>query len=202
VAFFHARPHLLSDVGQFLDEVEDTTRIVQRFLLGRGDPSDLVSISKTINVWSAIHKRLELEKRMESSEQGFLLSEDWSSVDALLCRMADLQDLECRINLALRNIETADESRDDQDADGSLPTDMEEPSKIGSKFDIPFRCFIRPEYAALSIQTLITYVSWSRFSSQLMSLHTNLVELLEQRRKLERQLQVDYGKAHVPSGCH
>ncbi|KAG1885681.1 muts domain V-domain-containing protein [Suillus subluteus] len=175
VAFFHARPHLLSDVRQFLDEVEDTTRIVQRFLLGRGDPGDLVSISKTINIWSAIRKRLELEKQMESSERGFLLSEDWSSVDALLCRMADLQGLESRINLALRNIETTDESKDDQDADGSLPADAEESSKIGFKFDIPFRCFIRPE-----------------FSSQLMSLHTNLVDLLEQRRKMERQLQVDY----------
>ncbi|KAG1783726.1 muts domain V-domain-containing protein [Suillus placidus] len=161
VAFFHARPHLLSDVRQFLDEVEDTTRIVQRFLLGRGDPGDLVSISKTIN--------------MESSERGFLLSEDWSSVDALLCRMADLQDLERRINLALRNIETTDELRDDQDADGSLPADVEEPSKIGFKFDIPSKCFIRPE-----------------FSSQLTSLHNNLVDLLEQRRKMERQLQVDY----------
>ncbi|KAG1826176.1 muts domain V-domain-containing protein [Suillus subaureus] len=175
VAFFHARPHLLGDVRQFLDEVEDTTRIVQRFLLGRGDPGDLVSISKTINVWSAIRKRFELEKQMESSERGFLLSEDWSSVDALLCRMADLQDLENRINLALRNIETTDESRDDQDANGSLPADAEEPGKIGSKFDIPFRCFIRPE-----------------FSSQLMSLHTNLVDLLEQRRKMERRLQVAY----------
>jgi DNA mismatch repair ATPase MutS len=197
VAFFHARPHLISDVRQFLDEVEDTTRIVQRFLLGRGDPGDLVSISKTINVWSAIHKRLELEKQMESSERGFLLSEDWSSVDALLCRMVDLQDLESRINLALRNVETTDESRDDQDADNSLPADAEEPSKIGFKFDIPSRYFIRPEYAALSIQTLITYVSWSRFSSQLASLHNNLTDLLEQRRKMERQLQVDYGEAHI-----
>ncbi|KAG1757360.1 muts domain V-domain-containing protein [Suillus lakei] len=174
VAFFHARPHLLSDVRPFLDEVEDTTRIVQRFLLGRGDPGDLVSISKTINVWSAIRKRLELEKQMESSERGFLLSEDWSSVDALLCRMADLQDLESRINLALHNIET-DELKDDQGAESSLPIDVEEPSKIGFKFDIPSRCFIRPE-----------------FSSQLTSLHNDLVDLLEQRRKMERQLQVDY----------
>ncbi|KAG2077084.1 hypothetical protein BDR04DRAFT_1125514 [Suillus decipiens] len=175
VAFFHARPHLLSDVGQFLDEVEDTTRIVQRFLLGRGDPGDLVSISKTINVWSAIRKRLELEKQMESSERGFLLSEDWLSIDTLVCRMADLQDLESRINLALRNTEITDESKDDQDADGSLPADAEEPSKIGFKFDIPSRCFIRPE-----------------FSSQLASLHNNLGNLLEQRKKMERQLQVDY----------
>lgn len=180
-----------------MDEVEDTTRIVQRFLLGRGDPGDLVSISKTINVWSAIRKRLELEKQMESSERGFLLSEDWSSVDTLLCRMADLQDLESRIKLALRSIETTDESRDDQDAGGSLLTDAEEPSKIGLKFDIPSRCFIRPEYAALSIQTLIAYVSWFRFSPQLASLHNNLVDLLEQRRKMERQLQIDYGEAHI-----
>jgi DNA mismatch repair ATPase MutS len=201
VAFFHARPHLISDVRQFLDEVEDTTRIVQRFLLGRGDPGDLVSVSKTINVWSAIHKRLELEKQMENSERGFLLSEDWSSVDALLCRMEDLQDLESRINLAVRNIETTDESRD-QDADDSLP-DAEGPSKIGYKFDIPSRYFIRPEYAVLSIQTLIAYVSWSRFSSQLASLHNNLVNLLEQRRKMERQLQVDYGGVHLlPSDRH
>ncbi|KAG1755072.1 muts domain V-domain-containing protein [Suillus paluster] len=175
VAFFHARPHLLCDVRQFLDEVEDTTRIVQRFLLGRGDPGDLVSISRTINVWSAIRKRLELEKQMESLEQGFLLSEDWSSVDALLTRMADLQDLESRINLALQSIETADESKDEEDADSSAPADAEEPSKIDSKFDMLSKCSIRPE-----------------FSAQLASLHTILVDLLEQRRKMERQLQVDY----------
>jgi DNA mismatch repair ATPase MutS len=158
VAFFHARPHLLSDVRQFLEEVEDTTRIVQRFLLGRGDPGDLVSISKTINIWSAIRRRLELEKKMESLERGFLLSEEWSSVDALISRMADLQALESRINLALQDTETADESdaEDEGGDDNCTLADTEESSKIGCKFDIPSRCIIRPEYAAL-------FVSYPRF---------------------------------------
>ncbi|OAX44824.1 hypothetical protein K503DRAFT_677712 [Rhizopogon vinicolor AM-OR11-026] len=177
VAFFHARPHLLSDVRQFLEEVEDTTRIVQRFLLGRGDPGDLVSISRTINVWSTIRRCLDLERKMESSERGFLLSEEWSSVDVLMCRMADLQALETRINLALQDMETVDQSKakDEEGNDNSPPADEEESSKIGCKFDIPSRCFIRPE-----------------FSSHLTSLHNTLVDLLEQRWKMERQLQADY----------
>lgn len=153
VAFFHARLHLFSDIRQLLEDVEDTTRIVQRFLLGRGDPGDLVSISRTIKIWSAIRRRLNLEKKMESSERGFLLSEEWLSVDALVYRMADLEALESRINLALHDMETSDESnaKDEEGDDDSPPADTEESSKIGCKFDIPSRCIIRPEYAALFI---------------------------------------------------
>jgi DNA mismatch repair ATPase MutS len=194
VAFLHARPHLLSDIRQSLEEVEDTTRIVQRFLLGRGDPGDLVSISRTINTWSAIRRRLELEKRMENSERGFLLSEEWSSVDALVCRMADLQALESRINLALQDKEVTDELKEkyEEGDDKSLPADAEESNKIGCKFDIPSRCIIRPEYEAFIPRLQYIDASWSRFSLHLASLHTTLTDLLERRRKMERQLQVDY----------
>lgn len=132
---------------------------------------------------------------MESSERGFLLSEEWSSVDALVCRMADLQALESRINLALQDKEITDDLKEKCEVgdDKSPPGDADESNKISCKFDIPSRCIIRPEYAAFIPRLQNINVSWSSFSSHLTSLHTTITDLLERRRKMERQLQVDYG---------
>jgi len=138
-----------------LEDVEDTTRIVQRFLLGKGDPGDLVSISRTIKIWNSIRRRLELEKKMESSERGYLLSEEWSSVDVLMNRMADLEALGSRINLALQDVETSGElkTEDEESEDNSPPANAEESNKIVCKFDTPSRCTIRPEYAVCLFRT-------------------------------------------------
>jgi DNA mismatch repair ATPase MutS len=102
VAFFHARPHLRDDLSEALANTEDATRIVQKFLLGRGDLGDLSAISSTISVWSSIRKRIELEKEMEFKEKGDHDSRQWLSIDALLSHFDDLHDLSRRISMALR----------------------------------------------------------------------------------------------------
>ena len=60
VAFFHARPHLRNDLVGALRDLEDATRIVQKFLLGRGDASDLSAMSACISIWAAIRSRIAL----------------------------------------------------------------------------------------------------------------------------------------------
>lgn len=52
-----------------MGDVDDATRIVQKFLLGRGDVSDLSAICATIDVWSSMKSRVALEKSMERQER-------------------------------------------------------------------------------------------------------------------------------------
>lgn len=84
-----------------LGKVEDTGRIVQKFLLGRGDVNDLLAINTTIRTWSAIIKRIEDEKQLEALERSNFNSEEWGTLDMLMSRMSDLYDLSQRIGSAL-----------------------------------------------------------------------------------------------------
>lgn len=93
--------------------MEDTSRIVQRFLIGRGDTSDLAAIRSTILLWSVIKKRFDLERKMEQSEKGVIDDKEWSSLNALLHRMSDLSSLAGRINLAISRAPAADASEPD-----------------------------------------------------------------------------------------
>lgn len=101
MAFFHARPYLREDLIQDLSEGEDTIRIVQRFTLGRGQPSDLVAIKNTIQIWSRIKGRITLEKDMELKERGTVDEDAWSSIDALMRGMHDLDYLAGMIDQAI-----------------------------------------------------------------------------------------------------
>jgi DNA mismatch repair ATPase MutS len=101
VAFFSARPHFGADVGGALADVEDIGRIVQKFTMGRGDPGDLLAVNRTIRVWSSVIKRFKEERTMEAAERTKLHEADWTSLDALMSRMTDLQDLSKRITMAL-----------------------------------------------------------------------------------------------------
>ena len=65
VGFLHARPHLRDDILQSLGDMEDASRIVQKFILGRGDATDLSAIHSTILIWASIKRRIELEKNMK-----------------------------------------------------------------------------------------------------------------------------------------
>lgn len=93
--------------------MEDTSRIVQRFLLGRGDISDLIAIRSTILLWNMIKKRFDLERKMEQSEKGGIDDEEWCSLNALIYRMSDLYSLAERINLAISCTPAADASEPD-----------------------------------------------------------------------------------------
>lgn len=101
MAFFHSRPYLREDLVQDLGETEDTTRIVQRFLLGRGQPSDLAAIKTTIQTWAGIKGRVALEKDMEVRERGVIDEDEWSSIDALMDRMHNLDHLVGMIDKAM-----------------------------------------------------------------------------------------------------
>lgn len=102
VGFFYARPHLRDDILQALSDMEDASRIVQKFLAGRGDANDLAAIHATILIWSFIKKRFELEKFMESKEKHAIDENEWASLDALISRMSGLRELADKIGIALR----------------------------------------------------------------------------------------------------
>ena len=100
VAFFKQRSHLRADLVQQLGNVEDTTRIIQKFLSGRGDASDLLAVCSTIGVWASITSRIQIEKEAELQRRE-VLGDDWTSLNMLLTGMCDLRSLADSINRAL-----------------------------------------------------------------------------------------------------
>jgi DNA mismatch repair ATPase MutS len=101
VAFFVARPHVRHDIGQLLSGAEDATRILQRFLLGRGLPNDFSSLNSSITTWTSINKCLTFEREQELKERGRLNADEWSCVDTLLGRMKNLAEISMRITASL-----------------------------------------------------------------------------------------------------
>ncbi|KIJ21566.1 hypothetical protein PAXINDRAFT_159644 [Paxillus involutus ATCC 200175] len=172
VAFFYDRPDLREDIVRFLKDSEDASRIVQRFLLGRGEPKDLLAINQTIQVWTSIQKRMQLERKMWRSEQGSIRDDNWSSIDALMTRITDLHELSARITLALQDVELTEPSPNES-ADGDTFVDEEKAAPTSTYGT--YRRTIRPE-----------------FSAQLIVLHNTLNNLLGRRKTLERALQLEY----------
>ncbi|OBZ78757.1 MutS 1 [Grifola frondosa] len=173
VAFFYSRPFVLQDLVQTLGEVEDATRIVQRFLLGRGDVSDLSAICTTIDIWSSIKNRVELEKHMEHQERGQVTESDWTSLEMLMSRMADLENLANRIRMALTGENALPSPEIPESGDGtneSLQPSRDHFTVIGGE-----TWTIKPE-----------------FSNELKNLHAWLRSLLIERERLERHLQFTY----------
>lgn len=101
VAFFHARPFLRQDLVQSFRDAEDTTRIVQKFLLGRGTFQDLTAICTTIDSWSSIKERILMERRMDERGGEAVNAAEWKSIGALMERLNDLDSLAGRIRTAL-----------------------------------------------------------------------------------------------------
>ena len=123
VGFFHARPHLRADIIAILRKIEDTARIVQKFLSGRGVPDDLADLRDAIDLWEELRKRMVLEHDMECMEHG-RLRDDWGNVQALLNKMKPMHALCERITKAVdRQIieettnveETTNESPEERD---------------------------------------------------------------------------------------
>ncbi|KAL4069487.1 muts domain V-domain-containing protein [Scleroderma citrinum] len=172
VEFFYTRPFLCNDVVQMLRECEDASRIVQRFLLSKGEPRDLLSINRTIEIWISIQKRLELERQMETSERGSLIRSEWEGIDALVSGIADLQSLSRRIALALHDIELLDS------VEAPSEDDLAQEEKVTQAvtYNGVYKWTVRPE-----------------FSDQLTTLHESLNDLLNCRRTMERDLQLSSG---------
>lgn len=108
------------DVARLLQNTEDACRIVQQFLSCRGESKDLLALNRTIQLWTAIQKRIELEKEMERREQDGVCSGDWFSVDTLLSRIIDVHDLSTRITLALEDMELQTLSSTDEFSEGDF----------------------------------------------------------------------------------
>lgn len=135
------RPFLRQDIFELLNDVEDASRVVQKFLLGRGDVGDLSSICLTIRIWSSIQKRLEEEKDIERAKGPGGLLTNWACVDALLESMSDLGLLASRIASALACQQSEDGVESSfKDAD----EDIDQPSDAVFSFD-PTSWKIKPK---------------------------------------------------------
>ncbi|GJJ09415.1 hypothetical protein Clacol_003637 [Clathrus columnatus] len=162
VSFFLQRSHLRHDIIQYLRRLEDTSRIVQRFLLRKGDVSDLAAIKGTIELWQII------KVKIESNYTGEEMNDEYPTLRRLLDSMSDMTSLATRIELAV------EPRKDSLNEEMTLPTaDTIEWDNISSNnWTGQFKPTIRP-----------------RFSPQLTSLHTKLSESHAARQRLERELQ-------------
>ncbi|KAI6045013.1 muts domain V-domain-containing protein [Pisolithus marmoratus] len=170
VAFFYDRPHLREDIVQSLKECEDTVRIVQKFLLRKGELRDLLSVHRTVEVWMAIQRRLELERKMETLECGNSTTGDWGSIDAMMTGIADLTSLSHRIASALHDVESADPSTQPLEEDN---VSQESKTIQTVAYSGVYKWTVRPD-----------------FSEELAKLHERLSNLLDRRRVLEQELQI------------
>jgi hypothetical protein len=81
--------------------IDDVARVLQKFLLGRGNTDDVVAISTAISVWSFVRTRLSLERKLHTKEGDRNLKREWAAVDALLSQMEDLPELERKIQASM-----------------------------------------------------------------------------------------------------
>ncbi|RDX56044.1 hypothetical protein OH76DRAFT_1518636 [Lentinus brumalis] len=174
VAFFHARPFLRQDLVQSFRDAEDTTRIVQKFLLGRGTFQDLTAICTTIDSWSSIKERILMERRMDERGGEAVNAAEWKSIGALMERLNDLDSLAGRIRTALVAREaTISESE---------PMSDELPSPVTP---MPVRDPRNP-------LGITEWMIKPEFSEHLTYLHKTLQTLLAEKDLLERRLQGTY----------
>ncbi|KIM48011.1 hypothetical protein M413DRAFT_61970, partial [Hebeloma cylindrosporum] len=178
VAFFYSRIHFRMDICEILKEVDDIGRVCQRFLLGRGDFSDLIAIHSTIQTWSSLKKRCEQEKAMEASETPN--SPDingWAALDALFLRMNDLGGFFDTINSAIViNPENQNEIADPDDNDRDLDAENN----------------IEPEEPVLDKAIGKTWAIKPDFSEKLTNLQISLQVLLRRKDELENNLKATY----------
>ncbi|KAF6766398.1 MutS2 protein [Ephemerocybe angulata] len=166
VAFFLKRPHLRADLIEKLKEMGDIGRIVQRFILKRGDISDLLSVKKTIDLWEDVIKCLELENKMESRQ----MSQEWAQADLFRKRMHNLGKLSARINDTV--IDTAD-----------VQTLGDEDENAASLDSAP---------ASATLEKPGRWTIKHGFSPTLAAFHSGLDELSKQKDELEDRLRVAF----------
>ncbi|KAG5648135.1 hypothetical protein DXG03_006089 [Asterophora parasitica] len=132
VAFFHSRPHFKADLAEALAEAEDIGRIVQKFMLDRGDPNDLLAVQRTTLIWSSIVKRVEDEKQLEAIERSDFDEEDWASLDSLMSRMVELRDVSNKISMVL---EGGSSSGDEPASESVMKVDDDEDGRVASSIE-------------------------------------------------------------------
>ncbi|KAJ4001318.1 muts domain V-domain-containing protein [Lentinula boryana] len=180
VAFFYSRPHFRADLLTLLAKAEDAGRIVQKFLLGKGDPSDMLALTATVNIWSEIQRRVAHEREMQFLEQQSFDTSEWTSLDTLMNRMVHLEDLAQRISLAVENPANSqfDDSQDHSSEDN-------EDSGDGSEANL-----LRAEWRYGRTKSGIKIKP--EFSATLLELNNMLKDLWQQKAKMEEKLQLKY----------
>ncbi|EJD55180.1 hypothetical protein AURDEDRAFT_93889 [Auricularia subglabra TFB-10046 SS5] len=178
VALFLRLEPLRRDVLEMLRRVEDASRIVQRFLLGRGDADDLAAIRDTIALWARIKARIELERALDTQAHP---ADNWADIDMLLGKMKDLGDLVRRIDLAVYDrtgartigsaVDDAEEGEDDEVEAGAEEDVTASPALLTGTF----KHTIKPGY-----------------SPELAGLHEQLQDLHAAREALQARLQRRY----------
>ncbi|EAU92915.2 MutS2 protein [Coprinopsis cinerea okayama7 len=164
VSFLLQRPHLSFDLRESLKNVGDVGRIVQRFLLRKGSIDDLVTVMKTIQLWTTITSRLQLERLLEG--RGAL--GDWSSMDPMLGRISDLSSLSRRIQDALTRCGS-------READGDPEDSLKESTGSSRDTQANSEWTINPQ-----------------FSPKLFSLYATLHDLQRQKQDMEDRLRINY----------
>lgn len=87
---------------EILKEMDDVSRLCQRFLLGRADFNDLIAIKYAIGTWETMKQNCQSEKLLEAAENRLpLYSREWASLESLLQRMNNLADLHNKISEAI-----------------------------------------------------------------------------------------------------
>jgi DNA mismatch repair ATPase MutS len=121
VSFFHSRPHLRRDLRERLRGIEDVTRTVQKFLSGRGNTSDIATISMAMSTWSFMKSRILSEREMQRREGDSSLEQEWAIVNALISRMEALPSLERKLQASMDGTPTGLESLPEMSEDGIIP---------------------------------------------------------------------------------
>lgn len=191
------------DLCEILKEVDDIRRICQRFLLGRGDFSDLIAIQSTIQTWGSLKKRVQQEKVMEDIEA--LGSPDvsgWTTLDALFLRMNDLTSFFDKINSAIvinpdTQNEVGDLDNNGQDFDAENNIEPGEPvldKAVGKKWAV------NPKYVNVNDLHLIAAENvFKSFSEKLANLQKSFQSLLQRKDELENKLRATYSNYSIPS---
>jgi len=142
VAFFHARPHLRRDLRDHLRGIDDVTRVVQKFLLERGNTDDVAAISTAISAWSIIKSRLSLERELDFKRGDFDSEREWASIDALISRMEDLPELGRKIQASMDGPPTRlESSTETAEEDAIIAHEL----SVDDKWQQGYRWSINPE---------------------------------------------------------
>ncbi|KZO99797.1 hypothetical protein CALVIDRAFT_548612 [Calocera viscosa TUFC12733] len=178
VALFHARPHLRSDLEEFLYQIEDASRIVQKFLLGRGDANDLLAIRDTINVTDEIKTRILQERDLELQSNADR-AEEWNNANILLERMRILTSLADRIDSAV------DESEFRRQERAALGAPREEDDDFSNGPAVPIQ-------GPTPKPDVIVWTMKPDFSPELQHLHNHLISLRARKEDMEKALKEEY----------
>ncbi|TFK40961.1 muts domain V-domain-containing protein [Crucibulum laeve] len=177
VSFFCDRPHFKADLKEILAEVDDVSRVIQKFILGRGDCNDLISLNKTFGTWLSIKQRIDEEMQMEATERQNFRKDDWNTLRALSSRINTFHELSTRISSAFEQ----SYSKEPVSRDPSVNEQVVDGPESGEESSVPFWN-----------QGYTKWMIKPTFSQKFTLLHNTLQKYLLQRDGMEAAFQLKY----------